>query len=729
MRRIILSVLLVVPVVVFPALTASAQDVERQIQIATMFASLSERIEPDAFGFLAITQDGESIALTEGHDPLPSSTIIVDTTTARPWIDDSGDGADPALDITAGFGNVLHVSDATVDRINASIAGLTPAAGFWTPHDGSIPALAPDSVVIGVETAEAVTDEEDPTEIRVNLRYQLSVTFTRDGVPVSETDDVNGNHNASIDLYQSDGFGTDAYEFPGGQFQNRATEFLGRTVGNTMSLFGPWDELDGANQFTANIVDWPNWDGVDLGDLDDFGIISVYLLSEMDADGNGVLDPLETAVATDDTRAEGPAADPGTEGEGAEEPTQQDPQQATEEEPSDDGSTEADSEQPEGTSSSGGGVGIIIALIVAALGGGLGLWYLLSRNKARDCEEEAAAVANATLAVDGQQEAVDKATDALDRAKAHLDYTENNASEQRELRLVEAQQVVSRAESDLAREQRRLDEARDRQAAAQHAYDVCTGAVVPAAEPDGPAPPPPVASPPSTGLEPTETPAPVDGVDADVGPPGTVDGGAQDDGSGGGTAPPPPPPPPPTKKPECENGQTREVEERIGSFTIPVDSLVRFAIVTDDGPVDDLEDLTSGTPIADMIAGQIAELVTPDSISVSVESLTPGAAHSWQAGLEAMATAARTEVEVVMSYDLEDVSVACVRLEKCVNEAWVTVGRRVDETSRTRRTVSVSRETVHEGRPLGATFTTLRRGLMAAANSKAELDAFVSSCR
>ena len=106
-----------------------------------------------------------------------------------------------------------------------------------------------------------MTDEFDPIELKVNLQFQFNFTFTRSGVPVFESNDSNGGHNGSVDMYQLDGmFGTDAYEFPGGDFAQRSTQFFGWARGNRLDLAGPWGELDGASGFELNIVDFPNFD-------------------------------------------------------------------------------------------------------------------------------------------------------------------------------------------------------------------------------------------------------------------------------------------------------------------------------------------------------------------------------------------------------------------------------------------------------------------------------------
>ena len=93
-----------------------------------------------------------------------------------------------------------------------------------------------------------------------------------------------------------------------------------------------------------------------------------------------------------------------------------------------------------------------------------------------------------------------------------------------------------------------------------------------------------------------------------------------------------------------------------------------------------------------------------------------------------MAGTARTEIEIVIAFDVEDVTLVCIREEECRNNAWVTAGHRVEETSRRLRTVEARWETVSSTRPLGATFTSVRRGLDKAAEAKSEMESFSAGC-
>ena len=682
-------------VVLLLAVVAPGASAETDVDLETLFDVLFDPEYADQAGVVVINLDGTVDVLTEGHDPIDGDPLTIDFTGARGSIDDTGDGADSDLDIVRGLGNKVHVSDAALAYFTPSFDGFSPsdAFGFTTPFDGTAPAFPAESVVLGVETAEPVTDESDPTELRVNLQYQFNLTFARSGLPVYESNDSNGGNSGSIDMYLLDGlFGIGSFDFPGGDFTSRTTEFSGRARGNFLNLFGPWGELDGASGFELNIVDFPNFDTVELGDLADFGIIDLCMFSEMDINGDGVYDPLEVG-------AEQPIEEP------AGEPAPQGP--ALVEEPA----TPADGEgqtptEPISAEAEGGNTGIIIsAAVLVALGAIAGLVLFLKRREQEKCVLEAETLANAKVRVAERETKVDKAKSAVEQAREHLEYTEANAREQREQRLVEARQRVDAAESELALAEGRLSDARAEEEAAQYAYNVCMGFITPEPEPEPviTAPPGPPPRPAMPGPPPTEV---------DTGPPGVV---VRDDET---TAPPPKSPP------ECTDGQTREVDGPVESFTVPVDGNVRFSLSTAEGPLDDVSDVLSATPIAD----QIAEFLTPDSSGVSANALTPGTARSLQSTLETLASTANTEIEVVISYDLEDVSLVCIRLDECQHGHWVTVGHRLEERGRTQRTVTARRETVSATRPLGATFTVIRRELAKASDSKAKMDQFSSNC-
>ena len=123
---------------------------------------------------------------------------------------------------------------------------------------------------------------------------------------------------------------------------------------------------------------------------------------------------------------------------------------------------------------------------------------------------------------------------------------------------------------------------------------------------------------------------------------------------------------------------------------------------------------------------QVAEFLGPDSLGMPVASLSAQTARSWESGFETMAGVARTSIVVVIGYDLEEVSLACIRLEECQGGHWVTVGHRVDELGRTQRTVTAKWETPSSDRPLGAYFTSIRRTLEKATKAQGEMDTFSS---
>ena len=700
MKRFLALVFAVALLLAAVAPGASAQ--ETAVDLETLFGVLFDPQYADQAGVVVINPDGTVDVLTEGHAPIDGDPLTIDFTGARGAIDDTGDGADPDLDIVRGWGNMAHVSDAALAYFTPGFDGFSPsdAFGFATPFDGTTPAFPAESVVLGVETAEPVTDEFDPIELRVNLQYQFNLTFTRSGAPVYESNDSNGGHNGSIDMYLLDGrFGIGSFDFPGGDFRSRTTEFSGRARGNLLNLFGPWGELDGASGFELNIVDFPNFDTVELGDLPDFGTIDICMFSEMDINGDGVYDPLEAG-------AEQPVEEP------AGEPAPQEP--AVVEEPATPAVDESQAvPEPVSAEAGGGNTLIIVIAVLLLLGGIAGLILFLRKREQEKCVPEAEALANAKARVAERETRVDNAKSAVEQAREHLEYTEANAREQREQRLVEAQQRVDAAEGELALAEGRLSDARAEEEAAQYAYDVCMGFITPAPEPE------PVVTAPSGPPPRPEMPGPPP-TEVDTGRPGVV---VEDDGdtAGGATSTAPPPPKSP---PECADGQTREVDGPVESFTVPVDGNVRFSLSTGEGPLDDVSDLVSTTPIAD----QIAEFLTPGSIGVSATALSPGNARSLQSTLERLASTARTEIELVISYDLEDVSLVCIRLDECQHGHWVTVGHRLEERGRTQRTVTTRRETVSSDRPLGATFTEVRRGLAKASDSKAQMDQFSARC-
>ncbi len=716
MRRSLASLFIAAMLLALNPMGAAAEEHDVDLALAAFLLAILGPDHADSQEMIAITEGGATIVLGQGHTPIKDGVFLIDFSGARGAIDDSDDGADSRLDITRAWGNRVHLSDAASEYLTQGNGGFSLPPGFFSAHDGTPPAFPPESVVVGVETAEPITEETDPPSFRIRLKIQLSLGFTLPDIPVYESDDSNGGHNATRDVWSNGFAGTDAFSILDRSFTQERTGFFGRARGNQLFMGGPWSELDGATGFVANTVIYPDFDPAALGDLGDFGLVTAYRFSEMDTNDNGVIDSLEGAETTSDEETS----------EEVEEPVTEDPADAPQPEEPATSTDDTDSAAPVAisveTESGGGNAWLFILIGLVVFGGGFGLWMVLKRREKEKCEPEAAALASANAKVAEKESAVETARAAADQAREHLEYTEANASEQRELRLVEAGQAVAAAESEVTLEEGRLSDARAERDAARYTYDVCMGFVTPEPEPE---PEPEVTAP----VVPPPTPVPPTTEGTDTGQPGVIDSGTDEAGATGGSISTPPPPPPPPKKPECEDGQTREIEEGTGSFTIPVDETVRFSLTTGDGPLDDLEDIVSGTSIADMITDQVAELLTPDSLSVSASSLSAGSARSWQSSLEKMAGAARTEIEVVIEYDLEEVSLACIRLEECQSGHWVTVGYRLEERGRTQRTVTAHWETVSSSRPLGATFTSVRRGLEKASASKAEMEKFSSSCK
>lgn len=189
-------------------------------------------------------------------------------------------------------------------------------------------------------------------------------------------------------------------------------------------------------------------------------------------------------------------------------------------------------------------------------------------------------------------------------------------------------------------------------------------------------------------------------------------------------------PPPAGAKPDCTEGQTREVSERTETFTVLVDGLVRVSITTDRGPLDDLDIDVTNNPFADLIA----ELLAPDgALELGPESLTGRNAQRWQdavAELRALSySVLKREIYVNVAFDVDDVTLECVRLEKCMGGTWANVGHRVDEKSRSARTVKhVWSESDSGGRPLGATMTLVNTQYQKASDAARKLSDFRSGC-
>ncbi|MGD2103168.1 MAG: hypothetical protein PVG83_13125 [Acidimicrobiia bacterium] len=209
-------------------------------------------------------------------------------------------------------------------------------------------------------------------------------------------------------------------------------------------------------------------------------------------------------------------------------------------------------------------------------------------------------------------------------------------------------------------------------------------------------------------------------------PPGT----AQSPGDGETDGDDPRDTAPPGTEPECTGDEITETVERTGTFAVPVDGMIRVSLSTDRGPLDDLNDIVSGNPVADMIA----EFLSPEgSLELSPDSLTGANARRWQDAIEEMRTLSysvlKREIYVNIAFDVEDVTVDCVRTDECKNGKWVLVGHEVEEKSRVARTVKHTwAESDSGGRPLGATMTVVNREMEAAIESAGELKTFISKC-
>lgn len=319
---------------------------------------LGEFFGPERLGdreVIAITDAGVVVVLDEGHAPIQDGMLVIDFTEARGPIDDTDDGADPGLDITSAWANRAHFSDAALEYFTPTLGGISALNGFFGPHDGSSPAFAAESVMFGVETDVPVTEEVDPPSVEIHLKFQLSLTFIRDGMAVYESDDVNGGNNGSLDSWSSATAGTDAYNFPNGNFEQQPTQFFGWARDSRLSMGGPWTELDGAGGFVLNIVDWPHWDEAALGDLQDFGLIAVYGWGDIDLNGDGVHDRFAVAETV------------------AEEPAVEEPAETVTEEPAE---TVTDTPVAVTTDSSDGSFPIWIPIVVFGVAiGGFFVWF------------------------------------------------------------------------------------------------------------------------------------------------------------------------------------------------------------------------------------------------------------------------------------------------------------------------------------------------------------------
>ena len=128
---------------------ASAQD-NAVLDFETFFNVLFDPENADRAGVVVVRADGTVEFLTEGHAPIEGDPLTVDFSEARGAIDDTGDGADPSLDIVRGWGNKVHTSDAVVGIVKLRFD--FPSISI-RPFDGTTPDFPAESVVFGVETA------------------------------------------------------------------------------------------------------------------------------------------------------------------------------------------------------------------------------------------------------------------------------------------------------------------------------------------------------------------------------------------------------------------------------------------------------------------------------------------------------------------------------------------------------------------------------------------------
>ncbi len=205
---------------------------------------------------------------------------------------------------------------------------------------------------------------------------------------------------------------------------------------------------------------------------------------------------------------------------------------------------------------------------------------------------------------------------------------------------------------------------------------------------------------------------------------GGGEGSGDDDGDDPRDTPPP-------VDPECEGDETREEVERTGTFRVLVDGRVRVFLSTDRGPLENLEDLVGENPVADLFA----ELFGPDgALELDPGSLTPANAARWESGVRRIRTismsVAKSEVYVNLAFDVEDVTVDCIRMDECQGGRWVTVGRRTEETSRTADTVLHQwSESTSKGRPLGVTTNEVQRLMGVAEAARRAWQDFLAGCR
>jgi len=380
----------------------------------------------------------------------------------------------------------------------------------------------------------------------------------------------------------------------------------------------------------------------------------------------------------------------------------------------------------------GGSTVLLIVALSLALGAGL-LWFLVFRKKEGpcDCEMEKAAydaavagyaaaesdlsaarqlvddwrgreseARSAIVSLDALRPRPGEITDPGELEAADAEYRERRAelednAAECSAQIAEAEESVRSLKGEVAE---RWEETQSWLAIVRACWEKCF---------EAPFVPPTVPTPPGGSGEPG------------------VDGGEADSGDD------PRDTPPPGGEPECSEPQTREKVEKTATFTIPVDGMVRVSLSTDRGPLDDLRLDVTDNPFADLIA----ELLAPDgSLELAPESLTGRNAQRWQDAvgeLRALSfSVLKREIYVNIAFDVEDVTVDCVRSDVCRGSKWVTVGRRTDETSRVLRTISHRwSESDSGGRPLGATMTIVNSEYQKVATGAKALSEFRAACR
>ena len=386
-------------------------------------------------------------------------------------------------------------------------------------------------------------------------------------------------------------------------------------------------------------------------------------------------------------------------------------------------------------SDSGGGfpLGILI-VAVAAVGGLVGYFLFRKRKGPCDCDEEKAAydAAQARYAeaesdlnaarqlVDdwrGRQSEASSAIVALDalrpRRQEFSDQAEfDAASAEYQRRRAELEADAAELEAELAQAEARVPEL-ERQAQERWDESQAMLAILKAC-----------------WQRCFDAPYDVGSTSTRPGATGESGGGAEggpggEDGDGDDPRDTPPP-----DDAECTSGDTQEEVTRTGTFTVLVDGMIRVSLSTDRGPLDDLNDIVSGNPVADTIA----EFLGPDgTLEFAPGSLSGANAQRWQEAIEDMRALTfgllKREIYVNLVFDVEDVTVDCIRMDRCQGGRWVTAGHRSEETSRVARSVSYTWvESESGGRPFGATMTEVNRDIAKAEDGRRAWQEFLAKC-